>query len=58
LLASSDWIGRHTTFSSSEYETLPAARDGGRWMGLLYVTGSVTFGFVAVGLGAALIARR
>jgi hypothetical protein len=48
----------HTTFSSFEYETLQAVRDGARWMSLLYVAGSVLLGYVAVWLGAALTARR
>ena len=51
-------LGGYTTFSSFEYETLQAVRDGERWMGLLYVAGSVLFGYLAVWLGAALIARR
>ena len=51
-------LGGYTTFSSFEYETLQAVRDGERWMGLLYVTGSVLLGYAAVWLGAALTARR
>jgi CrcB protein len=51
-------LGGYTTFSSFEYETLQAVRDGERWMGLLYVTGSVLLGYVAVWLGAALAGRR
>ena len=51
-------LGGYTTFSSFEYETLQAVRDGERWMGLLYVAGSVLLGYLAVWLGAALIARR
>jgi CrcB protein len=51
-------LGGYTTFSSFEYETLQAVRDGERWMGLLYVGGSVLLGYVAVWLGAALAARR
>ena len=51
-------LGGYTTFSSFEYETLQAVRDGARWMGLLYVAGSVLFGYVAVWLGAGLAARR
>jgi fluoride exporter len=51
-------LGGYTTFSSLEYETLQAVRDGERWMGLLYVLGSVLLGYVAVWLGAALTARR
>ena len=51
-------LGGYTTFSSFEYETLQAVRDGERWMGLLYVSGSVLLGYLAVWLGAALAARR
>lgn len=51
-------LGGYTTFSSFEYETLQAVRDGERWMGLLYVAGSVLLGYLAVWLGAALSTRR
>jgi CrcB protein len=51
-------LGGYTTFSSFEYETLQAVQDGERWMGLLYVAGSVLLGYLAVWLGAALTARR
>jgi fluoride exporter len=51
-------LGGYTTFSSFEYETLQAVRDGERWMGLLYLAGSVLFGYAAVWLGAVLAARR
>jgi CrcB protein len=51
-------LGGYTTFSSFEYETLQAVRDGGRWMGLSYVAGGVLPGYVTVWLGAALTARR
>ena len=51
-------LGGYTTFSSFEYETLQSVRDGERWMGLLYMAGSVMFGYLAVWLGAALVARR
>lgn len=51
-------LGGYTTFSSFEYETLQAVRDGERWMGLLYVAGSVLLGYLAVWLGAALTTRR
>jgi len=51
-------LGGYTTFSSFEYETLQAVRSGERWMALLYVTGSVAFGYLAVWLGAALAGRR
>ena len=51
-------LGGYTTFSSFEYETYQAVRDGERWMGLLYVTGSVVLGYAGVWLGAFLAARR
>jgi CrcB protein len=51
-------LGGYTTFSSLEYETLQAVRDGERWMGLFYVAGSVLLGYAAVWLGAVLAARR
>ena len=50
-------LGGYTTFSSFEYETFQAVRDGARWMGLLYMTGSVALGYCGVWLGAVL-ARR
>lgn len=52
------FLGGYTTFSSFEYETLTAVRDGARWMGLLYVASSVIVGYIAVWLGAMLAARR
>lgn len=51
-------LGGFTTFSSFEYETYQAVRDGARPMGLLYVTGSVLTGYAAVWLGVLLAARR
>jgi len=51
-------LGGYTTFSSFEYETYQAVRDGARAMGLLYLTGSVLAGYLAVWLGAVLVARR
>lgn len=51
-------LGGYTTFSSFEYETYEAVRDGARWIGLLYVTGSVVLGYFGVWLGALLAARR
>ena len=51
-------LGGYTTFSSFEYETLQSVREGERWMGLLYMMGSVAFGYLAVWLGASLISRR
>jgi CrcB protein len=51
-------LGGYTTFSSFEYETYQAVRDGARWVGLLYVTGSVVVGYFGVWLGAVLAAAR
>ena len=51
-------LGGYATFSSFEYETYQAVRDGARAMGLLYVAGSVLGGYLAVWLGAILVARR
>ena len=51
-------LGGYTTFSSFEYEAYQAVRDGARWMGMLYVTGSVLLGYFGVWLGAMLTARR
>lgn len=51
-------LGGYTTFSSFEYETFQAVRDGEHWMGLLYVTSSVVLGYAGVWLGALLAARR
>lgn len=51
-------LGGYTTFSSFEYESYQALREGARWMGLLYITGSVVVGYVGVWLGSLLAARR
>jgi len=51
-------LGGYTTFSSFEYETYQAVRDGARWMGMLYLTGSVALGYLGVWLGALLTSRR
>ena len=51
-------LGGYTTFSSFEYETFQAVRDGARWMGLFYVTGSVMLGYLGVWMGAALASVR
>ena len=51
------FLGGYTTFSSFEWETYSAVRDGGFWIGLANVVGSVALGYAAVWLGA-LLARR
>jgi len=51
------FLGGYTTFSSFEWETYSAIRDGGFWIGILNVIGSVTLGYAAVWLGS-LLARR
>jgi CrcB protein len=51
-------LGGYTTFSSFEYETFQALRDGARWIGMLYVTGSVVLGYLGVWLGALVTIRR
>jgi fluoride exporter len=52
------FLGGYTTFSSFQWETLGLIRDGGRWLGLLYVIASVVVGYVAVWLGAIVAARQ
>ena len=51
------FLGGYTTFSSFEWETYAAVREGGFWIGLTNVAGSVMLGYAAVWLGA-LLARR
>ena len=51
------FLGGYTTFSSFEWETYSAVREGGLWIGLANIVGSVTLGYAAVWLGA-LLARR
>ena len=51
------FLGGYTTFSSFEWETYSAVRQGGFWLGLANVVGSVVFGYAAVWLGT-LLARR
>jgi fluoride exporter len=51
------FLGGYTTFSSLEWETYAAVREGGFWIGLANVAGSVIFGYAAVWLGA-MMARR
>jgi CrcB protein len=51
-------LGGYTTFSSFEYETYQAVRDGERWLGLVYVGGSVMLGYLGVWLGSVLAGGR
>jgi CrcB protein len=51
------FLGGYTTFSSFEWETYSAIRDGGFWVGIFNIVGSVTLGYAAVWLGA-MLARR
>jgi len=51
-------LGGYTTFSSFEYEAYEAMRGGERWLGLLYVIGSVVIGYFGVWLGELLALRR
>ncbi len=51
------FLGGYTTFSTFEWETWSAIREGAFWIGLANVLGSVLFGYAAVWLGSVL-ARR
>jgi CrcB protein len=51
------FLGGYTTLSSFEWETYSAIRDGGFWVGVANIAGSVTLGYAAVWLGA-MVARR
>jgi len=51
-------LGGYTTFSSFEYEAYEAMRGGERWLGLIYVVGSVVVGYFGVWLGELLALRR
>lgn len=51
------FLGGYTTFSSFEWETWSAVREGGGWLALANVVGSVVLGYLAVWVGAT-IARR
>lgn len=51
------FLGGYTTFSSFEWETYSAIREGGFWIGLANAAGSVLFGYAAVWVGA-LLGRR
>ena len=50
-------LGGYTTFSSFEYETFRAVRDGANWLAALYALASVGVGYLGVWLGALLALR-
>ena len=58
LLLVVGFLGGYTTFSSFEYETYSAIRDGGLWIGLVNIVASVTLGYLAVWVGVLLAARH
>ena len=58
LLLVTGFLGGYTTFSSFEWETLGLVQGGSRWLGLVYVVGSVLVGYIAVWLGAAVAGKR
>jgi len=51
------FLGGYTTFSSFEYETIQAVRQGSAAAGILNVIASVVAGYVAVWLGISMAAR-
>ena len=51
-------LGGYTPFSSFEYETWQAMREGSHWLGLLNVAASVVCGYAAVWVGVLLGGRR
>lgn len=57
LLLVVGFLGGYTTFSSFEWETFSAIREGALWAGMLNVVASVMLGYVAVWLGS-MLARR
>ncbi len=57
LLMVTGFLGGYTTFSSFEYESLQALRQGAKWPGLFNLVGSVVAGYIAVWLGALLAER-
>lgn len=58
LLLVVGFLGGYTTFSSFAWETLALVKEGGRWLAMFNVAGSVLFGYLAVWLGAMLAGRR
>lgn len=58
LLLVVGFLGGYTTFSSFEWETLGLVRDGGRWLGVFNIVGSVVLGYAAVWLGSVIAGKR
>ena len=58
LLLVVGFLGGYTTFSSFEFETYQAVREGSYWTALVNVFGSVVTGYVAVIAGALAAGRR
>lgn len=57
LLLIAGFLGGYTTFSSFEWETFTAIRDGGLWTGMLNAGSSIMVGYIAVWLGVMLAQR-
>lgn len=51
-------LGGYTTFSSFEYETFQASRDGAHWIALGNILASVLAGYFAVWLGTTLATKH
>src|SRR5215470_9460414 len=58
LLLVVGFLGGYTTFSSFEWETPSLVKDGGRWLALFNVVGSVLLGYAAVWLGSMIAGKR
>lgn len=52
------FLGGYTTFSSFEYETYRAVRDGGQWLAIINLTASVFLGYLAVWTGSVIAGHR
>jgi CrcB protein len=57
LLLVVGFLGGYTTFSTFEWETYTAVRDGALWTGMLNIVSSIMLGYIAVWLGS-ILARR
>jgi fluoride exporter len=58
LLLVVGFLGGYTTFSSFEYESFRAVHDGGGWMGLGNLVGSVALGYLGVWAGVMLASKH